>query len=80
MAMLFSTDKAIDISPKNADFHYDKGLALANLEKYGDALVSYDIAIELDPNNADFHYDKGLALANLEKYGDAILTLIKPSL
>jgi len=50
----------------------DRGIALAALEKYNDAIESFVKAIELDPANPDAWFRKGLALYSLSNYDDAI--------
>ncbi len=51
---------------------YNKGLALAKLGKYEEAIECFDKAIELNPNFAPAWNNKGVALAKLGKYEEAI--------
>ena len=43
---------------------YRKGVALADLGRFTDAVEAFHRAIERDPQAAKTHYDRGTALAN----------------
>jgi len=49
----------------------NKGLALAQQEKYNEALQAFDEAIELNPEYAKAWYYKGVALQQLGRTTDA---------
>lgn len=51
---------------------FNKGVALAKLGKYEEAIECYDKVIELNPNYAPAWYNKGVALAKLGRYEEAI--------
>ena len=50
----------------------DKGVALAGLGKYQEAIQSYENALKIDPNFDVTLNNKGLSLYNLRKYQEAI--------
>jgi tetratricopeptide (TPR) repeat protein len=58
-------DKAIEISPKNADFWYDKGKSLSCQGNYEAAIKCYEEAIRLNPSFVDAWYQKGTAFKKL---------------
>ncbi|MEM3193082.1 MAG: tetratricopeptide repeat protein [Candidatus Parvarchaeota archaeon] len=65
-------DIAIDLDPRDASSHGNKGNALQELGRYEEAIKEYDIAIDLDPKNPGYHNNKGIALAYLRRYEEAI--------
>ena len=51
-------ERAIEIEPTNANFWTGKGIALANLKRYEEALVSVEQALQLNPSHhqaRDYH-------------------------
>lgn len=50
----------------------DKGVALAALGRYQEAIQSYENALKIDPNDGVSLNNKGLSLYNLRKYQEAI--------
>ena len=54
------------------DAWYNKGLALADLVKYDEAIKAFNESIRLDPSHAAAWYSKGKALYNQDKYDEAI--------
>ena len=55
----------------------NKGLALADLGKYNEAIICYDKALEINPRYAEAWNNKGGALAKLGKHNEAIICLDK---
>ena len=55
-----------------ADVYYQRGLQLAQLEHYREAVASFDIALEFQPELAEILYNKGRALQNLGEAEKAI--------
>ncbi len=53
---------------------YNKGIALQELKRYGEALDAFDKALEISPDNAKILFSKGIALKNLMKYEEALQT------
>jgi len=51
---------------------YNKGIALANLNRHEKAIIAYDEVLKINPQHADAWYKKGASLANLKKYEEAI--------
>ena len=56
----------------SAEEWFYKGVALADLGKYDEALLAYDQAISINLQHADAWYNKGVALGNLGKYDEAL--------
>jgi tetratricopeptide (TPR) repeat protein len=53
------------------DPRYNKGLVLAELGRYEDAIESYNDVIALDDNHAAAWYNKGIALKALDRITEA---------
>ena len=75
--------KAIKIDPRNAEAYYNRGIALKELKRHGDALASYDKAILLKRNYAEAYYNRGIVLLELFRFEDALASndkaiLLKP--
>lgn len=66
-------DKAIELNPKNAEAHINKGISLARMGKYKDAIIEYDKALEINPYKDKVYYNKGISLSKLGNYKDAII-------
>ena len=74
---LTSFDKAVFISPGNADAWNYRGIALENLGQYSEAASSYDKALTLQPMYAEAWYNRGIALRKMERYADAVTSYDK---
>ncbi|MDR3110346.1 MAG: tetratricopeptide repeat protein [Planctomycetaceae bacterium] len=55
-------DKAIELSPEDAWYHYERGYAYYRLNKYNKARISFQRALKFDPE----HYDSLRLLAHIE--------------
>ena len=64
--------KAIAGGQNGAEVLALRGLALAGLGRYEEAIASYDEAIAADPGYALAHLNRGLALARLGRHEDAV--------
>lgn len=53
--------------PRRAYAYFARGIALADLGRYDDALRKFDAAISLDPDDSDSYHQRGLVRA---KVGD----------
>ncbi|NES83741.1 MAG: tetratricopeptide repeat protein [Moorea sp. SIO2B7] len=69
---LEACERIIAIDANYTKAWYNRGLALANLKRYSEAIESYDRALAIDSRNNLAWYNRGLALANLERYSEAI--------
>ena len=67
-----SLDKALAINSSDATAWNIRGIALAGLERYDEAVNSFDKALAVDPNNASTWFSRGAALANLERLQEAV--------
>ncbi len=65
-------DHALTVDPRHAKVYYNKGIALADLNRHNDAILAYDKAIEIVPNYAKAYYNKGISLYDIGKYDDAL--------
>ncbi|MGP6220751.1 tetratricopeptide repeat protein [Caldiplasma sukawensis] len=63
---------AIELNPKDPDYHNNKGIALESLGRYEEAIKEYNAAIELNPKYPDYHNNKGIALFKSGRYEEAI--------
>jgi len=57
---LNSYDRMLELEPDSEVGWYNRGIALALLERYHDAIASFDQALRLNPNNTEAkeHRDK----------------------
>ncbi len=69
--------KAISKNPNAAAAYYNRGNALKELDRPGEALVSYDKAIALKPDFAEAYSDRGIALQKLKRLEDALASYDK---
>jgi len=58
-------DRAIELDPRDAAGHCNRGLALHELKDFKSAVASYDRAIELRANYSVAYYNRGNALREL---------------
>jgi tetratricopeptide (TPR) repeat protein len=71
--LLATFDRAVELSPGDADAHYNRGVALARLGRHEEALAAYDRAVELRPDHANAHGNRGAALADLGRHEEALV-------
>ena len=67
---LFS--QVLEIEPDNAAAWYNKGRALACLDRFDEAVSCYDEALKRDPEDSDAWLNKGIALQNIGKHTEAL--------
>ncbi len=65
-------EEDIRINPRNADAHYNMGLALSDLNRGEEAVASFNQAIENGLDNAFVYHHKGLALYHLNLRNEAL--------
>jgi len=68
---LIANQRAVAISPNDAEAHSNLGLTLKELGRLEDAEASYSKAITIKPDHAEAHYNLGLALKQLGRLEDA---------
>jgi DNA-binding transcriptional MerR regulator len=51
--------KGIEHRPEEPLLYFNRAVALEDLHRFAEALVSYDMALQLDPNLADAHFNAG---------------------
>lgn len=64
--------KATSINPNQANAHFNRGIALQELRKFKDALISYDEAIKLKDNYYAAYCNRGQVFLKLKKIEAAI--------
>ncbi len=64
--------KAVEISPKVAEFHYNFATALAKQGKFDEMTAEYQIALEINPDHAEAQNNFGAALVGRGRLDDAI--------
>lgn len=65
-------DRAIEISPKEALYHYNRGFALRKLGRLEEALVSYDASVKASETYLDAHIGRAFCLILAKKFDLAI--------
>lgn len=60
--------EAVTLDPGDSEAFYEKGLALAELGRYEEAIRAYDKALRLNPGDKDAYTMKGEALLALYPY------------
>ena len=58
-------DQVLEIDPRHAQAHHNKGDIYDLMGKYEDAVACYDSALECDPFNAETWYNKGVTLSKM---------------
>jgi tetratricopeptide (TPR) repeat protein len=71
------TQKLADNNPNSAAAHYLKGDALARLERWDEAILTFNKALELQPNRALYLNGRGLVYAVREQWNEALVDLTK---
>jgi tetratricopeptide (TPR) repeat protein len=74
---LIANQKVLEISPNDAEAHYNLGITLKELGRLEDAVTSYNKAVAIKPNLAEAHYNLGNALKELGRLGDAEISYKK---
>jgi Tfp pilus assembly protein PilF len=69
--------EALQLDPRNAQYHNTLGLVLLNLGRPVDAQAEFQTAIDLDKTSPDFQHNLGIALAQQSRFDDAIATYKK---
>jgi tetratricopeptide (TPR) repeat protein len=68
-------NEAVKLAPNDANIVRARGIVLAGLEKFEDALSDLNKAIELDAENAATYEIKSLILTQMKKYDEALAAL-----
>ena len=66
-----ANQKVLEISPNDAEAHYNLGNTLKELGRQEDAETSYKKAIAIKPDYAEAHYNLGVTLQELGRLEDA---------
>ena len=69
-----SYERAIASKPDFAEAHNNRGLALCDLDRHNEALVSFERAIALKPDFAEAYYNRGNTLRELRRHTDALVS------
>jgi tetratricopeptide (TPR) repeat protein/ADP-heptose:LPS heptosyltransferase len=68
-------EKAIQLSPDNAELWRQRGDILVQLQRHDQALPSYQHVLTLNPDHPEALYKSGVLLGQFERYGEAIAYL-----
>jgi predicted O-linked N-acetylglucosamine transferase (SPINDLY family) len=71
-AALAAYEKAIGISPNEAELFAGRGNACFELKQFSRAIENYDQCLRLDPTFAGGHFNRAMALLDLEDYDGAL--------
>lgn len=64
-------DLSIQVQPRRAETHCNRGAILARLGRTEEAIASYDTALRLDADCFDTHYNRGNALQSVGRHIEA---------
>ena len=70
-AALNANQKAVELSPQDAEAHYNLGVTFKELDRLKEAEASYRQAIALKPDYAEAHYNLGVTLQALGRLEEA---------
>jgi tetratricopeptide (TPR) repeat protein len=76
-AAIASWDKALALNPNDSETFYNRGLALANLQRFEEAIASWDKTVELQPDNIEAWYNRAIALKKIQRFTEAIASYDK---
>ena len=76
-AIISDYDKAVELSPRMAFAHYNKGNVLAEMGDYTSALRAYNKAIELKPDLGEAYYNRGYVYFQLGNRDKGVENLSK---
>ena len=65
--------------PNFAPAFFHKGIALANVGMFEEALLAFDITLEITPGDPQALYQKGIALAHLDEHEKAVVAFKEAS-
>jgi Flp pilus assembly protein TadD/2-polyprenyl-3-methyl-5-hydroxy-6-metoxy-1,4-benzoquinol methylase len=68
---VIANQKVLEISPNDAEAHYNLGITLKDLGRLEDAEESYKKAVAIKPSLAEAHYNLGITLKELGRLEDA---------
>ena len=74
---LEANQKAVTLSPQDAEARSNLGNALKELGRLDESLTSYNKAIELNPNFAGAHYNLGVTLKELGRLDESLASYNK---
>jgi tetratricopeptide (TPR) repeat protein len=72
---LTSYDRALTVQPNHSGTHNNRGNALTELQRFGEAVESFDRALALNPCNLDALVNRGTALKALLRFDEAEASL-----
>jgi len=65
-------DRAVEIDPNRAAFFSNRGIALQDMNRFDEALLSYERALAISPENPDVLNNRGSALRALRRFDEAL--------
>jgi predicted O-linked N-acetylglucosamine transferase (SPINDLY family) len=65
-------DKALEVKPDYAEAHFNRAVALTNLNRPAEAVTSFDSFLTITPNDAEAWNYRGSALRNLNRPAEAL--------
>jgi len=70
-------ERGQSLDANNPELIFNRGIALNDLGRHEEALVSYEHAIRLRPDFAEAWSNRGIALNDLKRYGDALASYVR---
>ena len=76
-AALADFDAALALAPRHAGAHFNRGNALAALDRPADAIAAFDRALAIAPDKLDAWFGRGRALQALNRHSEAVASFDK---
>lgn len=70
-------DTGLSLNPKNAYFHFERGLALSRVERFQEANAEFSVVVELVPDDPRGYYFRALTYRDLGQEEQATVDLAK---
>jgi len=72
LAAIKDCDEALQVEPRVAAAHFNRGLALRMMDEYPKAADEFTKALELSPNQTEARFRRGIVWFYMEEYGLAL--------
>lgn len=74
---LLAADRGLELAPRDAELHSNRGISLSCLGRYRTALASFRTAIGLNAKDPELFCNLGAALIQVRDYANAVPALLE---